>query len=128
MGEVSQSDGGGIGVGGKVSGAFPSLQFPQGFISLGGLRAGRVPWGDLMPWKGPSVRRVALKELSFRMPFRSQLRFVYMYFWKLGFLDGRAGYHYCKLLSIYEYLIEMKMREMRHESGGAGSPLDGGVE
>lgn len=105
-----------------------SYSTQEALESLKSLRAGRVPWGDLMPWKGPSVRRVALKELSFRMPFRSQLRFVYMYFWKLGFLDGRAGYHYCKLLSIYEYLIEMKMREMRHELGGSGSRLDGGVE
>lgn len=90
-----------------------SYSTQEAIESIKSLQTGRVPWGDLMPWRTPAARRVAMKELSFRMPFRSQLRFAYMYFWKLGFLDGSAGYHYCKLLSIYEYLIEMKMREIR---------------
>lgn len=131
------------GVEGKLAGHFHHYSFRKGLShwvdkhnsystqeameSLKSLKAGRVPLGDLMPWNGPAVRRVALKELSFRMPFRSQLRFAYMYFWKLGFLDGRAGYHYCKLLSIYEYLIEMKVQELRHEEVGSGAPLDGRV-
>lgn len=81
--------------------------------SIRSLKAGRVPWGDLFQFKNPAARRVAMKELSFRMPCRSQLRFLYMYFIKLGFLDGLPGYHYCKLLSIYEYLITLKISEFR---------------
>lgn len=102
-----------------------SYSTQEAMESLKSLRGGRISWGDLLPWKSPSERRVALKELSFRLPFRSQLRFVYMYFWKLGFLDGRAGYHYCKLLSIYEYLIEIKMREMRQELGRGTTLAEG---
>jgi len=57
-------------------------------------------------------RRRALKELSYRMPLRPSLRFLYMYLLRGGFLDGRAGLTYCRLLSIYEYLIVLKTREL----------------
>jgi glycosyltransferase involved in cell wall biosynthesis len=61
-------------------------------------------------------RRRALKELSFRLPCRPSLRFLYMYFLRRGFLDGVPGYHYCRLLSIYEYMIEMKVAELRRRA------------
>jgi glycosyltransferase involved in cell wall biosynthesis len=73
-----------------------------------------IPWKDIFQRRDPAARRVALKELSFRMPYRSSLRFLYMYILKLGFLDGIPGYHYCKLLSFYEYLISLKIHELRH--------------
>lgn len=60
----------------------------------------------------PSVRRRALKELSFRVPLRPLFRFLYMYLLRLGFLDGRAGFTYCRLLSFYEYMIVLKQREI----------------
>jgi glycosyltransferase involved in cell wall biosynthesis len=93
--------------------------------SLRSLRYSSIPWGDLFQLKDPAARRRALKELSFRMPCRSSLRFLYMYIWRLGFLDGLPGYHYCKLLSIYEYLITLKMRQMREESRDGGQDVRG---
>lgn len=57
-------------------------------------------------------RRQALKQLSSLAPFRPLLRFLYMYVLKRGFLDGRAGFHYCVLLSFYEYMITLKRREI----------------
>jgi glycosyltransferase involved in cell wall biosynthesis len=63
-------------------------------------------------------RRRALKELSFRMPLRPFLKFCWMYFLKRGFLDGRAGYTYCKLQSMYEYMIVVKMRELERKRRG----------
>lgn len=69
----------------------------------------------------PCDRRRALKELSFRLPCRPLLRFLYMYVLRLGFLDGVPGYHYCRLLSIYEYMIVLKMKEIRRK--GRGLPL-----
>lgn len=74
-----------------------------------------VHWRDIVAGKDPAKRRIALKELSFRLPCRPLLRFLYMYFWRLGFLDGLAGYHYCRLLAIYEYMIIMKTHELRDE-------------
>jgi hypothetical protein len=41
-----------------------------------------------------------------------------MYFLKRGFLDGRAGAIYCRLQSMYEYMIVIKMKELaRNERG-----------
>ena len=85
--------------------------------SLKSLAVGRLKWSDL--WSGDSVaRRRALKELSFRVPFRPALRFLYMYFWRRGFLDGRAGLVYCRMLAIYEYMIVLKMQEIRRRRHG----------
>jgi hypothetical protein len=63
-------------------------------------------------------RRKALKRLSFRMPLRPVLKFIYMYVFKLGFLDGGAGLTYCVLQSIYEYMIVLKMKELRRREQG----------
>jgi glycosyltransferase involved in cell wall biosynthesis len=63
-------------------------------------------------------RRRALKELSFRLPLRPLIKFCWMYFLQRGFLDGRAGYTYCKLQSMYEYMIVVKMRELERKQRG----------
>jgi len=58
-------------------------------------------------------RRRAAKLLSYRLPFRPLLRFLYVYLLRLGFLDGTAGYRYARLLALYEALIDAKVREIR---------------
>lgn len=58
-------------------------------------------------------RRRALKSLTSRLPFRPFLRFAYMYLLRLGFLDGFAGWTYCRLMADYEYWIVLKERELR---------------
>lgn len=64
------------------------------------------------------TRRLELKNLSFRMPFRPTLKFLYMYLFKLGCLDGRAGYTYCRLQQMYEWQIVIKVQEMQREARG----------
>ncbi|MEX0776995.1 MAG: glycosyltransferase family 2 protein [Phycisphaeraceae bacterium] len=59
----------------------------------------------------PGRRRRALKNLSFFLPNRGVVRFLYMYVLKAGFLDGRAGFQYAAMISMYEYWIALKMRE-----------------
>jgi len=59
----------------------------------------------------PVVRRRALKQLSIRLPFRSTLRFLYSFVFRLGFLDGVAGYRYAKMLAIYEQMIVLNLFE-----------------
>jgi len=71
---------------------------------------GHLDWSGLVSRDPVRLRRAA-KQLSFRLPFRPALRFAYMYFLRLGFLDGLPGYHYCRLLSIYEYMVALKLRE-----------------
>jgi len=66
-------------------------------------------------------RRRWLKDISRRLPFRPLLRFLYSYVWKLGFLDGRAGYIFCRLLAIYEFLSVAKYREIRIRESDSAS-------
>jgi glycosyltransferase involved in cell wall biosynthesis len=63
-------------------------------------------------------RRAALKTLSFRLPCRPVLRFLYMYLARGGFLDGRPGLLYCQLLAAYEQMIDMKVIEMQRREAG----------
>jgi glycosyltransferase involved in cell wall biosynthesis len=42
-----------------------------------------------------------------RVPLKPLVRFAYMYIFKLGFLDGRAGWHLACLMASYEYMIEL---------------------
>jgi hypothetical protein len=63
-------------------------------------------------------RRKALKELSFRMPFRPLSKFLWMYVLKRGFLDGRAGWTYCRLQAMYEFMIVLKMAELARRARG----------
>lgn len=58
-------------------------------------------------------RRVAMRNLSRYMPFRPPLRFLYQYLFKLGFLDGKAGWVYCRLIAWHEWLIVLKKKELQ---------------
>lgn len=73
---------------------------------------------EIVDWKNlisgdPVQRRRALKQLAAHLPCRPLLRFFYMFVLRAGVLDGIAGYHYCRLLAIYEYMIVLKTKEMR---------------
>jgi len=57
-------------------------------------------------------RRRKLKTLSQRLPFRPLLRFLYVYVWQKGFLDGAEGYYFARLHGFYEFLSVAKMREL----------------
>ena len=54
-----------------------------------------------------------LKQLSQRLPFRPLQRFLYVYLWQRGFLDGKEGYHFARLHAIYEYLCVVKTLELK---------------
>jgi hypothetical protein len=58
-------------------------------------------------------RRYHQKELFYRMPFRPLVKFIYLYGLRRGFLDGRAGFSYATMASIYEYMISVKVTELR---------------
>ena len=61
-------------------------------------------------------RRRRLKSLSQRLPFRPLLRFLYIYIWQKGFLDGRDGYYFARLHAVYEFLSVAKTYELRRRS------------
>lgn len=77
-------------------------------------RQGMLKAGTL--WSAdPMVRRRTLKNLAFFLKVRALWRFIFHYALRLGFLDGAAGLHYCAMISMYEYWIEMKIIEQEHQ-------------
>lgn len=61
------------------------------------------------------ARRRKLKQLSRRLPFRPLLRFLYVYVWQKGFLDGREGYYFARMHGFYEFLSVAKTHELRKD-------------
>ncbi len=57
--------------------------------------------------------RQRLKRWSRRLPCRPLLRFLFIYVWQRGFLDGKAGYYFARLHGIYEFLTVAKTYELR---------------
>jgi glycosyltransferase involved in cell wall biosynthesis len=66
--------------------------------------------------KDPTARRRAVKAIVYRIPGRPVLMFLALYFLRGGFLDGKAGLTFCVLRSVYEFLIDCKVKEMRLRS------------
>jgi hypothetical protein len=71
-----------------------------------------LPLGDIFA-HDPVARRRALKQLAYRMPLRPLLVFCYLYLVRLGFLDGRAGLSFSLMRSMYEFMIDLKVLELR---------------
>lgn len=81
--------------------------------------AGRLPGSADQIADQEVDRRRRLKTLSqSRMlsGFRPLLRFLYIYIWQKGFLDGRDGYYFARLHSVYEFLSVAKTYELRRRS------------
>ncbi len=81
---------------------------------------------------GDAVQRKRfLKKVWVHLPFKPILRFVLFYIIQRGFLDGKAGYIYARLLSQYEYQIGVKLYELRNCGGHLNTatiPKDGAEE
>ena len=56
-----------------------------------------------------------LKRLFRKMPFRPTLRFLYVYLWQMGFLDGWEGYVFARLHGQYEFLSLAKAKTYAEE-------------
>jgi len=77
----------------------------------------RMPWKTLFA-SDPAARRKGLKQLAYRLPLRPIIVFIYLYIIRMGFLDGVAGWRYCRMRSIYEYMIDLKLVELRRRDKG----------
>jgi glycosyltransferase involved in cell wall biosynthesis len=82
-------------------------------------KAAPIKWNDFLS-SDPMLKRKAFKAVAYRMPFRPLLTFCFLYFVKLGFLDGKAGFHFSIMRSVYEYMISLKMRELKLDSAKNG--------
>lgn len=63
-----------------------------------------------------AARKRVLRRVWTRLPGRPLLRFVVWYVFRRGFLDGRAGFVFCVLMSYYEFITGAKLRELRERS------------
>ena len=71
-----------------------------------------IPWRYVFS-NDATLKRKFQKQLFYRMPYRPVVMFVLLYIVRCGFLDGKAGYTFCKLRYIYESMISLKMQEIK---------------
>lgn len=71
--------------------------------------------------RNPVQRRKAIKDRVYRLPCRPLLMFLALYLLRGGILEGRAGLTFCLLRAWYEFMIDVKRRELRQRA--AGLPL-----
>lgn len=74
--------------------------------------AGNVVFGHLFA-RDPQMRRVVLKRMFYAMPLRPLVAFLGLYIVKGGALEGRAGLIFCALRAVYEFMIDIKVDELR---------------
>lgn len=91
------------------------------------LETGRVNWQKLFFGATEVERRHALKDLSLRLPLRPVIRWFYMYFILGGWRDGEAGFAWCTLQAFYEYLIVLKVKELKREKATASSTVSASI-
>jgi len=82
-------------------------------------RSQKLDW-KVLRGGDPVARRKMLKLLLYRIPGRPLWVFTILYFLKGGFLDGKAGFHYSLLRSIYEYMIDLKVVERKFRDRTTG--------
>jgi len=61
----------------------------------------------------PLKRRRWLKAFYLRLPGKPLLMFLYLYIFRIGFLDGVAGFYFCALRAMHELNISAKIYERR---------------
>lgn len=71
--------------------------------------------------RGIAFRRWLKLHVLPYLPLSGVFRFFYMYFFRLGFLDGATGFRFCLLLATYDFFITLKLHELR-QAGAAKNP------
>ncbi len=73
----------------------------------------------------PERRRFLKTRVWYQVPARPAVRFVWMFFIKRGFLDGRQGLVYCQLIAAYEAMIDARLLELergKHDAVASAKP------
>jgi glycosyltransferase involved in cell wall biosynthesis len=74
-------------------------------------------------WNGGVERKRFIKEHIWPyVPGKAFVFFCYLYFFRLGFLDGRHGLHFCIMQGVFQEFNMMKLWELQHykQSAPAG--------
>ncbi len=80
-----------------------------------------INWSHLWA-KKPLHRRALLKRLAMRLPCRALVYFLYSYFFRRGFLDGRDGLVFCLMKAQYQQMIAVKKYDMGRLGRNPGMP------
>ena len=64
-------------------------------------------------WGTPEERRMWLRQLYRVLPAGPGFYFLYLYFIRLGFMDGLTGFQYCQLRTQYFFWIDLKILEYK---------------
>ena len=82
------------------------------------------PPGEMANLTGEARRRRWLKRrIMPYVPLPALWRFLYMYVFRMGVLDGRTGLEFCRFIASYDALVALKLRVLRRqarESAAAG--------
>ena len=73
-------------------------------------------WSKAFFGRDFNERRLHQKAIFYRMPGRPFIKFIYMLIARRAFMDGAAGIRYATLQAIYEYMIVLKVKELRQAS------------
>jgi glycosyltransferase involved in cell wall biosynthesis len=68
--------------------------------------------------RDPMHRRRWCKALLLRLPCKPMLVFFYLYFFRLGFLDGKPGWYFCSARAAHELFTNAKEYELLEQRGG----------
>jgi glycosyltransferase involved in cell wall biosynthesis len=58
-----------------------------------------------------ALRQWVRRNIWPRLPGRPLWRFIYMFFFRFGFMDGLPGWHLARLMACYEYMIGLLYKE-----------------
>lgn len=74
----------------------------------------RPPFRNIFS-KTPSLRNPALKSWLTDLPGWPLLRFLHAYIFNRGFMEGTPGFIYCINMAYYEFLVQIKIRELKRK-------------
>lgn len=77
------------------------------------------PWPGFIRFATDRItrRRFGKSRMLPYLPMPWVWRLIYMYFVRLGFMDGKAGWFLCNFISTYEFLVQLKYRELVRTNG-----------
>lgn len=75
---------------------------------------GKFNWVNLIS-NDPQKRRIVIKQIYYSLPMRPLFAFIVLYFFRGGILEGRAGFVFSSLRAIYEFMIDIKVNELKRK-------------
>lgn len=63
----------------------------------------------------PLARKMTMKRIAWRLPFRGLIYFLYSYFIRQGVRDGRLGFRFCRLKAGYQRQVVRHKKRLRIE-------------